>query len=342
MGGNVNANVSSTFIIAEAGVNHNGSLELAHQLVDAAAAAGADAVKFQTFVPELVISVHAPKAAYQQLHTDKNESQLDMVRKLCLPFAAFGTLQAYANSKGIEFMTTAFDHDSLDFIRTLNLKRIKIPSGEITNFPYLCKIAEFALPTLLSSGMANLQEIEAAINVLTSHGTPRDSITVLHCNTEYPTPLGDVNLRAMSTIGEQLQVAIGYSDHTLGIDVAVAAVARGATVIEKHFTLDKHLAGPDHQASLEPDELTQMVDAIRRTELILGQSSKEPTASEQKNIAIARKSIVAAKPIKAGEPFTVDNLTVKRPGTGINPMQWNEQLRKVADRDYDADELIAP
>lgn len=327
-------------IIAEAGVNHNGSLNLAKKLVDVAADAGVDYVKFQTFVPENVISKFAQKAEYQKQATGSAESQLDMVRKLKLSKEDHFELINYCEEKRIEFLSTPFDLDSIDLLVELGVKIGKIPSGEITNYPYLVKMAKSFKEIILSTGMSQLNEIKEAIKVLNDHGKEENSITVLHCNTEYPTPMGDVNLRAMQTIGEQLRIKIGYSDHTLGIEVPIAAVALGATIIEKHFTLDKKMEGPDHKASLEPDELKAMVASIRNIENALGLQEKVVSNSEQKNIMIARKSIVAKSSIKRGEIFSEDNITVKRPGNGINPMKWKEIMGKVAKRDFEPDELI--
>jgi N,N'-diacetyllegionaminate synthase len=332
--------IQKTFIIAEAGVNHNGSLELAKRLVDVAVEAGADAVKFQTFKAEKIISKYAQKAEYQKRSTDASESQLDMVRKLELDEAAHEELFAYCHSKNIQFLSTPFDLESIDLLSSLGLEIFKIPSGEITNLPYLRKIGHLGKKVILSTGMADLGEIEDALDVLVSSGTSLDKITVLHCNTEYPTPMSDVNLLAMQTIGEAFKVKVGYSDHTLGIEVPVAAVAMGATVIEKHFTVDRGLEGPDHKASLEPDELVTMVTAIRNVERALGNGVKKPSPSEIKNKAIARKSIVAACKINEGEVFTEENLSIKRPGTGISPMRWDEVIGKKATRNYQEDDLI--
>ena len=334
-------NYKRTFIIAEAGVNHNGSLELAMKLIDVASEAGADAIKFQTFKAEKVISRYAQKAEYQKRSTDASESQLDMVRKLELDEAAHEELFAYCRSKDIIFLSTPFDLDSIDLLNKLGLEIFKIPSGEITNLPYLRKIGTLKKKVILSTGMADLGEIEDALDVLIKTGTVRENITVLHCNTEYPTPFEDVNLRAMLTIRAAFPgVQVGYSDHTLGIEVPIAAVAMGATVIEKHFTLDRNMEGPDHKASLEPAEFKEMVKAIRNIEKALGSGIKKPSPSELKNKPIARKSIVAVRDIKEGEEFTEENLTVKRPGTGISPMRWDEVLKKKATRDFIADEII--
>jgi N,N'-diacetyllegionaminate synthase len=328
------------FIIAEAGVNHNGSLVLAKQLIDKAVEAGADSVKFQTFKAEEVISQFAPKAEYQKKATNPVESQLEMVKKLELSFADFEELYSYCEKKGIMFLSTPFDLESARFLKKLGLEIFKIPSGEITNYLLLKEIGSYKKEVILSSGMADLGEIEDALDVLIKAGSTREKITILHCNTDYPTPYEDVNLQAMITICKAFQVNVGYSDHTTGIIIPVAAVALGAQVIEKHFTLDKNLPGPDHKASLEPDELKAMVKAIRNVERALGTGIKKPSKSELKNLPIARKSIVAKQPIRQGEVFNENNLTVKRPGTGISPMRWHEVLGKKAQRDYEKDELI--
>ena len=332
--------MNKTFIIAEAGVNHNGNLEMAMQMVDVAVAAGADAVKFQTFKAEKVIAVNAPKAGYQKETTGSDESQLEMVKKLELDETAHTKLHQYCQHKGIQFLSTPFDLESIDLLNRLGLKVFKIPSGEITNLPYLKKLGALKKRLILSTGMADLGEIKDALDVLTESGTPLENITVLHCNTEYPTPFEDVNLRAMLTIGHVFGVAVGYSDHTPGIEVAIAAVALGAVVLEKHFTLDRNLPGPDHKASLEPDELKAMVQAIRNIEKALGAGIKKPSPSELKNMPVARKSIVAAAPIKKGEAFTEMNITVKRPGTGITPMRWDEIIGRKAAKPYQKDDLI--
>lgn len=328
------------FIIAEAGVNHNGRLDLAKRLVDVAVEAGADAIKFQTFNAEMVISRGAPKAAYQKAATDNAESQLDMARKLQLTAASHRILMRYCHNKAIKFLSTPFDTDSISLLRGLGLSVFKIPSGELTNLPYLRKIGKMNKRLILSTGMANLKEIKDALKVLTENGTPKHRITVLHCNTEYPTPFADVNLQAMLTIKEKLQVAVGYSDHTLGIEVPIAAAALGATIIEKHFTLDKNMQGPDHKASLEPHELKAMVKAIRSVEKALGDGVKKPSCSEAKNIRVARKSIVASRDIQRGEFFSAANITAKRPGTGLSPMLWDHVIGKRARHDFREDELI--
>jgi len=332
---------NKTFIIAEAGVNHNGSLDLAKKMIDVAVEAGADAVKFQTFKAERVVSRYAQKAEYQKETTTAGESQLEMIKKLELDPAAYQELMAYCARENIRFLSTPFDLESIDLLNELGLDIFKIPSGEITNLPYLRKIGALKKEIILSTGMADLGEIEDALDVLTGAGTKLKDITVLHCNTEYPTPMQDVNLKAMQTIKFAFPgIHIGYSDHTLGIEVPIVAVAMGATIIEKHFTLDKNMTGPDHKASLEPDELKAMVHAIRNIEKALGSSIKKPSPSELKNMRIARKSIVAACDIGKGELFTEENLTVKRPGTGISPMRWDEVIGKVAKMDYNIDDPI--
>jgi N,N'-diacetyllegionaminate synthase len=332
--------VNKTFIIAEAGVNHNGNIEIAKKMIEVAKECGADAIKFQTFKAEKVISKYAPKAEYQKQTTGEIDSQLEMVKKLELSFDDFIVLKEYCDKLNIMFLSTPFDFESIDFLDDLGLEIFKIPSGEITNLPYLEKIGKLGKKVILSTGMADLGEIEDALDILTSCGTKKEDITILHCNTEYPTPYEDVNLLAMLTIKEALKVKVGYSDHTLGIEVPIAAVALGASVIEKHFTLDKNMEGPDHKASLEPHKLKAMIDAIRNIEKSLGDGIKKPSKSELKNKDIARKSIVAKREIKKGEIFTEDNITVKRPGNGISPMRWYEVLGKVVLKDYKEDELI--
>jgi N,N'-diacetyllegionaminate synthase len=329
-----------TLIIAEAGVNHNGSMPMALQLIDAAAEAGADLVKFQTFSANRLVTLHAGKAEYQSRTTDAAESQHDMIRRLELTREMHEELIAHCRRRGIEFFSSGFDTESVDLLAELGLDRFKIPSGEITDLPYLRHVGRYGKPVILSTGMATLEEVRSAIGVLEGAGTPRDRITVLHCNTEYPTPMEDVNLNAMLTLRDEFGVSVGYSDHTAGIEVAIAAVALGATVIEKHFTLDRALPGPDHRASLEPSELTAMVGAIRNIERALGSGSKQPSASESKNKPVARKSLVAACAIRAGELFCESNLAVKRPGTGLSPMRWDEVIGRTAPRDFAADELI--
>ena len=330
----------SVFIIAEAGVNHNGSVDLAKQLIDVAVEAGVDAVKFQTFKAENLVSKNAPKAEYQKQTTDKQESQFDMIKKLELDVDTHKELMQYCVQKNIMFLSTPFDHDSIDMLNELGLEIFKIPSGEITNLPYLRHIGSLNKEVILSTGMADIGEIEDALDVLIGAGTKKDNISVLHANTMYPTPMKDVNLKAMLTIGNTFDIVYGYSDHTLGIEVDVAAVAMGATVIEKHFTLDKTMEGPDHKASLEPDELMSMVKAIRNIELALGSNMKKPSESEQPNMAIARKSIVAKRAIKIGEIFTEENLAIKRPGTGISPMHWDSIIGTSAQKNYNEDELL--
>jgi len=333
--------MNNTFIIAEAGVNHNGNLEMALRLVDVACAAGADAVKFQTFKADNIIAVNAPKADYQKDATGPDESQLEMVKKLELDEAAHTRLHHYCQDKDIPFLSTPFDLESIDLLTRLGLEIFKIPSGEITNLPYLRKLGALKKRLILSTGMADLSEIKDALDVLVDAGSRMEDITVLHCNTEYPTPFEDVNLRAMLTIRSAFPgISVGYSDHTLGIEAPIAAVAMGATVIEKHFTLDRNLPGPDHRASLEPDELAAMISAIRNIEKALGTGIKKPSPSELRNIPVARKSIVAAAPIKKGETFTEMNITVKRPGTGITPMRWDEMIGRKAAKPYRKDELI--
>lgn len=329
-----------TIIIAEAGVNHNGSIKIAKQLVDAAAESGVDYIKFQTFITEKCISVGARKAEYQKKNSSVSESQFDMVKKLELSFAQFVELRNYCNTKGIKFLSTGFDHQSLIFLSQLGISIAKIPSGEITNLPYLRKAASLFNHFIISTGMANLDEIRDAISVFTHNGILKKNITILHCNTEYPTPFQDVNLKAMQHIKKVFGTPIGYSDHTLGIEVPIAAVALGATVIEKHFTIDRNLPGPDHKASLEPGELKAMVKAIRNIEQALGDGQKKVSESERVNKVVARKSIVAAYSIKKGEMLTEGNLTVKRPGSGISPMMWDCVIGKIAIRDFEVDELI--
>ena len=330
----------SVFIIAEAGVNHNGSIELAKKLIDVASESGVDAVKFQTFKTENLVSRNAQKADYQKETTDAKESQFEMIKKLELDIETHYELISYCDSKNIMFLSTPFDLDSIELLNTLKLNIFKIPSGEITNLPYLRKIGALGKEVILSTGMATIGEIEDALDVLTEAGTLKENITVLHANTMYPTPMEDVNLRAMVTIGKTFDVAYGYSDHTLGIEVDIASVAMGATIIEKHFTLDKSMEGPDHKASLEPYELIEMVKAIRNIEKALGSCVKKPSKSETPNIAIARKSIVASSSIQKGDIFTADNLAVKRPNSGINPMRWDEIIGTVATHDYSSDECI--
>ncbi len=330
-----------TLIIAEAGVNHNGSVELAKRLIDVAADAGVDYVKFQTFNAENLVSKTAKMADYQQRNMhDNNSSQYAMLKKLELSKEQHEELIAYCQQKDLKFFSTAFDMESLDYLASLKLGLWKIPSGEITNYPYIKKIASYREPVILSTGMSTLAEIQDAIAVLMEYGVLKEMITVLHCNTEYPTPMQDVNLLAMNTIKEKIAVKVGYSDHTQGIEIPIAAVALGAEVIEKHFTLDRNMEGPDHKASLEPNELKTMVTAIRNVEQALGASEKIVSTSEMKNKSIARKSIVAARHIDIGEVLTEANLTIKRPGNGVSPMRWKEVIGTKASRTYEADDKI--
>lgn len=328
----------SVYIIAEAGVNHNGNLETAKLMVDKAKDSGVDCIKFQTFISKNLLSKTADKAEYQKKQTNSNENQYEMLKKLELSFKDFKELDKYCKHIGIEFLSTAFDDESIEFLNTLEMKRWKIPSGEITNLPYLIKIAKIGKPVILSTGMSTMNEIRDAVDVLNRYGL--FDITILHCTTEYPTPFEDVNLLAMNNIKSQFNLNVGYSDHTKGVEVSLAAVAMGAIVIEKHFTLDRNMEGPDHRASLEPKELKYMVDSIRNVEIAIGSSEKKVTYSEKKNRDVARKSIVAKKYICKGELFTEDNLTVKRPGNGISPMKWFDILGKVAQREFKEDELI--
>ena len=332
--------MNKVFIIAEAGVNHNGSINLAKKLIDVASESGADAVKFQTFKAEKLVSKHAQKADYQKETTDKNESQFEMIKKLELDSDTHKELMAYCKTKNIIFLSTPFDHDSIDLLSDLGLEIFKIPSGEITNLPYLRHIGKLNKKVILSTGMADIGEIEDALDILINSGTKKENILVLHANTMYPTPMEDVNLKAMVTIGSTFDIKYGYSDHTLGIEVDIAAVAMGACCIEKHFTLDRNMEGPDHKASLEPDELKAMVKAIRNIELALGSSVKKPSKSEIPNMQIARKSIVAKLDIKKGDKLSEENITIKRPGNGINPMRWDEIVGTIATKDYEEDELI--
>ena len=332
--------LNKVFIIAEAGVNHNGSIELAKKMVDAAKESCVDAVKFQTFKAERVVSKKAEKAQYQKDATNESESQFEMLRKLELDVKAHKELIAYCEKKSIMFLSTPFDHDSIDLLHDLGLEIFKIPSGEITNLPYLRHIGSLGKKVILSTGMSNLKEVGDALNILINAGTSKDNITVLHANTMYPTPIEDVNLNAMSTIQKAFGVSIGYSDHTLGIEVDIAAVAMGASVIEKHFTLNKKMDGPDHKASLEPNELKSMVLAIRNIEKALGSFEKKPSPSESINIDIARKSIVSKQDIKKGEALSEENITTKRPGNGISPMEWDSVIGKNANKDYQMDDLI--
>ncbi len=326
-------------IIAEAGVNHNGSLKTALQMVDAATLAGADFVKFQTFKTDSLVTASVKTAEYQKANCNA-DTQRDMLRKLELPYSDFRILADHCREKGIGFLSTPFDKESIDFLSTLGMKYMKVPSGEITNLPYLRNIASTHTPVIISTGMSTLADVENALQVFYDAGYSRSDITLLHCTTQYPTPFSDVNLRAMLTLREAFGIATGYSDHTRGIEIPIAATALGATVIEKHFTLDTSMPGPDHAASLNPDELEEMVRRISHVSMALGSAVKRVTPSERKNMEAARKSIVAATDIKEGEFFTEDNLTVKRPGTGISPMRWDEIIGKASTRFYKADDLI--
>lgn len=330
--------MSNVFVIAEAGVNHNGDIEIAKKLVDTAVWAGADAVKFQTFCAERLVCRNAKKAEYQMETTQKDESQFDMLKKLELTPNMHEQLIDYCEDRKIKFLSTPFDIESMDYLVRCGVDIIKIPSGEITNYPYLVNAGKTRKKVILSSGMSSLNEVRDAVCILRENGSM--DITVLHCNTEYPTPYEDVNLRAMQTIKDELGVSVGYSDHTAGIEIPIAAAALGAAVIEKHFTLDKNMEGPDHKASLEPDELKMMVNAIRNVDLSLGDGQKIPSVSEKKNIDIVRKSIVAKCNIMKGEILSEENLTTKRPGNGISPMCWNEVIGSVATQDYESDEMI--
>lgn len=327
-------------IIAEAGVNHNGDIGIAMKMIEVAASAGADYVKFQTFKTEKLVTADAPKAAYQEIQTGSGGNQFGMLKKLELDEQAHLLLMDHARKHGIRMISTPFDEESADLLNRLNVDLFKLGSGDLTNILLLRKLSSFGKPVILSTGMADLDEIRKAIAIVELKGLPRSKITLLHANTDYPTPYADVNLRAMKTMELEFGVAIGYSDHTQGIEVPVAAVALGATVIEKHFTLDRGMAGPDHQASLEPPELHALVKSIRNIELALGSPKKEPSPGERKNIPAARKSIVAACPIYKGERFTEQNLTVKRPGTGICPLRWDDIIGTFATRNYRTDELI--
>ncbi|MEM4261168.1 MAG: N-acetylneuraminate synthase [Candidatus Woesearchaeota archaeon] len=329
-----------TFIIAEAGVNHNGSIDLAYKLIDEAKNAGADAVKFQSFKASNIVSKKAEKAEYQKRTTDTNESQYEMIKKLELSLEDHVNLINYCKKKEIEFLSSPFDLDSIDTLNNLGLETFKIPSGEIINLPYLRKIGKLNKNIILSTGMSDLGEIEDALDVLIKNGTDKEKITVLHCNTEYPTPYEDVNLKAMLTIKKAFNIKVGYSDHTTGIEIPIAVVALGAEIIEKHFTLNRNMEGPDHKSSLEPSELEKMIKAIRNVEEALGDGIKRPSKSELKNKPIARKSIVAIREIKKGEIFNENNIGAKRPGYGISPMRWDEVIGKVAKRDFKEDEII--
>lgn len=328
------------FIIAEAGVNHNGNIDIAKKLIDTAYEAGADAVKFQAFKAENIVSKFAPKADYQQRTTNPGQSQYEIIKKLELGEKEHRLLFNYSKRKGIMFLSSPFDLESIDFLNNMGIEIFKIPSGEIINTPYLRKIGGLKKRVIMSSGMSDLKEIEYALNVLTKAGTLKNDIIVLHCNTEYPTPIEDVNLLAMLTIRDTLKVNVGYSDHTLGIEVPIAAVSLGASIIEKHFTLDRNMEGPDHKASLEPYELKMMVDAVRNIEKAIGDGVKKVSLSEFKNRAVVRRSIVAAMNIKKGEIFSERNITAKRPGLGISPIDWDKVIGTPAKRDFDIDELI--
>lgn len=332
--------MSKVLIIAEAGVNHNGDMELAKKLVDAAADAGADYVKFQTYKTDALLLETAEKAGYQKKIMGESENQYEMLKKLELCENNHVVLIEHCESRNVKFLSSPFDLDSIDLIAKLNLDFIKVPSGEITNFPYIRKVGGAGKKILLSTGMSNLGEIEAALNLMVDSGADMDQISVMHCNTEYPTPPKDANLRAISTIQNAFNVKVGYSDHTLGVEAAIAAVSMGATVIEKHITLDKNMSGPDHMASMDPEDFKQFVQCIHNVEAMLGGGLKRPSQSEKKNITIARKSIVASKAISKGEPFGEGNLTTKRPGDGVSPMRWNDVVGKVAHREYSVDEKI--
>jgi N,N'-diacetyllegionaminate synthase len=332
--------MSETIIIAEAGVNHNGSIKQAKKLIEVAADAGADYVKFQTFKAEDIASKHTDKAEYQKNKTDFSESHYEMLKKLELDHKMHLELIDFSDKKGIKFLSTPFDINSIDLLVGLGLDKLKIPSGEITNLPYLRHIACSRKPLIMSTGMAAMDEVRMAFEVLLNAGAEKDQITILHCNTEYPTPMSDVNLRAMLTIKNDLGVKVGYSDHTQGIEISIAAVALGAKVIEKHFTLNRMLPGPDHSASLEPDELKAMIDAIRNLEKALGDGVKKPSKSELKNISIVRKSIVAKRKIYKGELMNADNLSIKRPAIGLSPMEWDNIIGRSAPRDFDVDDIV--
>ena len=330
--------MDKVFIIAEAGVNHNGSLELAKALVDKAVEARADAVKFQTFKTENIVCKNAEKAAYQKSTTDSDETQYSMLKRLELTSNMHEEIMHYCEEKGIVFLSTPFDLESIDYLNEIGISIMKIPSGEITNYPYLKKIGKTGKKVILSTGMSKMEEVRTAVNILRDNGSK--DITVLHCNSDYPTPYLDVNLNAMITMKNELEIPVGYSDHTMGIEIPIAAVAMGARVIEKHFTLDRNMEGPDHKASLEPQELKKMVQAIRNVEAALGDGNKRPSKSEEKNISIVRKSIVAKRDIVKGELFSMDNMTTKRPGNGLSPMCWNEVVGKKAQKDFRRDEFI--
>lgn len=331
--------MSKVFVIAEAGVNHNGDINIAKKLIDEAAEAGVDAVKFQTFKAGAIVKKNAPKAKYQMETTEEKESQFDMLKKLELSYENHIELIRYCKERQIEFLSTPFDLKSIDLLNKIGMQIFKIPSGEITNYPYLKKIGQSQKKVILSTGMSTLDEVKSAVNILKENGM--NDIVLLHCNTQYPTPFEDVNLKAMITLKNELNLPVGYSDHTLGIEVPIAAVALGAEVIEKHFTLDRNMEGPDHKASLEPDELKAMVKSIRNIEKSIGDGQKKPSSSEINNINIVRKSIVAARDIKKGEMLTKDNLTCKRPGNGISPMEWNNIIGTKASKEFKEDEMIS-
>ncbi len=330
--------MDKVIIIAEAGVNHNGELGMAKELVDAAAKAGADYVKFQTFIPENLAIKSAKKAGYQMKTTGSGQSQLDMLRQLSLECGSYKQLSEYCKDKGIGFLSTPFDLESVDILKDLGMDYWKMPSGAVTDYPYLVKIAQMGKPVILSTGMSDMKEVSEAVGLLKSEGA--GDIILMHCNTEYPTPYEDVNLRAIQTMKKEFSLSVGYSDHTLGFEIPVAAVAMGACMIEKHFTLDRNMEGPDHKASLEPGELAAMVSGIRHIEAAMGDGVKRVSPSERGNIPIVRKSIIAKRKILQGEPFTEDNLTTKRPGTGISPMMWPQVIGKIAARDFEMDEII--
>lgn len=334
--------VLAVYVIAEAGVNHNGSLDTAMKLVDAAAASGADAVKFQTFRAEEAVSADAPKARYQQVTTGSAESQLDMVKRLELDADAHRVLVSHCEDSGIEFLSSPFDLASIDLLVTLGVRLIKVPSGEITNLPYLRRLGALGRSLFLSTGMSSMEEVSSALEVLSEAGLDREQITLLHCTSEYPAPYEDVNLRAMEAMRAEFGLPVGYSDHTRGVEVAIAAVALGACVIEKHLTLDRTMSGPDHAASVEPDEFSSMVEAIRHIETALGDGVKRVTEGERDTLAVARKSIVAAADISAGDVFSDRNLTTKRPGSGLSPMMWDSLIGRIARRSYHSDDRIDP
>jgi N,N'-diacetyllegionaminate synthase len=332
---------STVTIIAEAGVNHNGDMSIAMDLIDAAAEAGADFIKFQTFKADKLVTKTAKKAFYQIRSEKYSCTQYQMLKRLELNHEMHQQLMERCKQNNISFLSSGFDIDSIDYLISMDIALLKIPSGEITNLPYLRRIGKAKKSIILSTGMANTQEIQNAITVLTQSGASKEDLTILHCNTEYPTPMADVNLLAMCSIKNQFKTKVGYSDHTIGMEVPISAVALGATVIEKHFTLNRNLDGPDHKASLQPDELSEMVRCIRNIQIALGDGIKQPSFSERKNIPVVRKSIVTSSDIKKGERFTEKNLCVKRPGTGVSPMRWDEVLSEYADRDYAQDELIS-